>query len=434
MLLPYARALADRLALAAAFMVLTISCSSSAEFPAATIPDNFGVNTGVTTMRLDEEDLLKMRKAGIRYVRFDLFWHEIERAKGVYIWGPFDRVIMSLKRHDLKPILILDYGNKLYQPEGGGIRTEEARQGFANFAAAAVARYNSRIPGIIWEVWNEPNSNNFWEPKRNADEFVALIKAAVPAMRKADPTATIVSGGILELFWSVTQAYLERCFELGLLKEVDGLGVHLYGGDRNYYPERIIGELADLRKRMAAHGAAPDYPILNTEFGASLKEFAKAKGLTWEKQQHMRAEIHVRMHLLTVIEKLRMNVWYEWRWRENLSGNAILNSDGSPRAIYTAIETLNDRFAGYTFERRIEQPGKDDYVLVFAKDGRRKIAAWTTGDPRTVAMEVASSAVSFDTTGMLGESGSVEVRNGRFSANLTTSPIYIDIGTAALAR
>jgi hypothetical protein len=148
----------------------------------------------------------------------------------------------------------------------------------------------------------------------------------------------------------------------------------------------------------------------------------------------MRAEIHVRMHLLTVLEKLRMNVWYEWRWRENLSGNAILNSDGSPRAIYTAIETLNDRFAGYTFERRIEQPGKDDYVLVFAKDGRRKIAAWTTGDPRTVAMEVASSAVSFDTTGMLGESGSVEVRNGRFSANLTTSPIYIDIGTAALAR
>jgi hypothetical protein len=415
-------------------MVLTISCSSSAEFPPATIPDNFGVNTGITTMRLDEEDLLKMRKTGIRYVRFDLFWHEIERAKGVYIWGPFDRMIMSLKRHDLKPILILDYGNKLYQPEGGGIRTEEARQGFANFAAAAVARYNNRIPGIIWEVWNEPNSNNFWGPKRNADEFVALIKAAVPAMRKADPTATIVSGGILELFWSVTQAYLERCFELGLLKEVDGLGVHLYGGGRNQFPERILEELGDLRKRMAAHGAPPDYPVLNTEYGAGVKGFEKLRGPNRADQERGQAEAYVRMYLLTLLARLKLNIWYEWRWRDNLSNQAILNSDGSPRAIYTAIETLNDRFAGYTFERRIEQPGKDDYVLIFAKDGRRRIAAWTTGDPRTIAMEVASSAISLDTTGMLGESGSVEVRNGRFSANLTTSPIYIDIGAATLAR
>jgi hypothetical protein len=342
--------------------------------------------------------------------------------------------MLLLKRHDVRPIIILDYGNKHYQPQGGGIRTDEARQAFANFTAAAVARYNWQIPGIIWEIWNEPNSNSFWQPKRNPDEFVALVKPAAPAMRKADPAATIVSGGILELFWSVTQDYLKRCFELGLLKEVDGLGVHLYGGDRNYYPEWIIGELADLRKLMAAHGAPADYPILNTEYGATLKEYAKARGLDPEKQEHTRAEIYVRMYLLTLLEKLKMNVWYEWRWKGNQSGSALVNSNGSPRATYDAIATVNDQLNGYAFDKRIEQFGKDDFVLVFKKDDQRKLAVWTTAEPHPITVEVAASAKSFATTGMLGESGSVEVKDGRLSASLAASPTYIDLGVAGLAK
>jgi len=422
------------LAMLAFLFFLAAPASTAAEFPSATVPDNAGVNTGVTTKSLDDDDLLKMRQAGIRYIRFDLFWHEVERAKGVYVWGAFDSVILKLKRHGIKPILILDYGNKLYQPDGGGIRTEEGRQGFTNFAAAAVTRYNRQIPGIIWEIWNEPNSNTFWEPKRNPDEFVALVKAAAPAMRKAEPTVTIVSGGILELFWSVTQAYLERCFELGLLKEVDGLGVHLYGGTRNYHPERIIEELAGLRMRMAAHGARADYPILNTEFGATLKEYANARGLGPERQELTRAEIYVRMYLLTLLENVRLNVWYEWRWRDNFSGSALLNSDGSPRGTFDAIATVNDQLNGYAFDKRLDEFGKDDFVLVFKKGDQRKLAVWTTGEPHSVSVEVATSASSLGTIDMKGESGSVEVKDGRFFASLTSSPTYIDLGTATLDK
>jgi len=430
-----AHALARVLSLALlASLLLAAPASTAAEFPSATVPDTAGVNTGVTTKRVDDDDLVKMQRAGIRYMRFDLFWHEVEKAKGVYVWGTFDRVILKLKRHGIKPILILDYGHKLYEPDGGGIHTEEGRQGFANFAAAAVTRYNRQIPGIIWEIWNEPNSNTFWKPKRNPDEFVALVKATAPAMRKADPTVTIVSGGILELFWSVTQAYLERCFELGLLKEVDGLGVHLYGGTRNYYPERIIGELADLRKRMAAHGASADYPILNTEYGATLKEYAKARGLDPARQELTRAEIYVRMYLLTLLENVRLNVSYEWRWRDGASGSALLNSDGSPRVTYDAIATVNDQLNGYAFEKRINNFGKDDFVLVFKRGDQRKLAVWTTGEPHPVSVLVGISASSLGTIGMTGESGSVEVKNGKLTASLTTSPMYIDLGTATLAR
>jgi hypothetical protein len=408
------------------------SVGNAAEFPAASVPDNAGVNTGVTTLGLDDEDFVKMRKSGINYIRFDLIWEEIEKVKGRYVWGRFERVMAKIKQHDIRPILILDYNNKLYDPEAGGIRSDEARDGYANFAAAAVARYNQQMRGIIWEIWNEPNSDGSWKPKRNADEYMALLKRAVPAMRKADPTATVINGGILELSWSVTQAYLERCFQLGLLDQVDGLGVHLYGGRINTYPERIIQELADLRRRMAAYGARADYPILNTEFGAKLEEYAILKGLRPEMQELGHAETYVRMYLLGLLENLKMNVWYEWRTKGEFSGHAILNSDGSPRQAYTAIANLTAQLSGYTLAMRIDEFGTDDFVLVFEKGAQRKLVAWTAGGAHAVSVRVRSAANSLGTSGMMGEGGSINVENDALSVRLTGSPVYIDIGAATV--
>jgi hypothetical protein len=110
------------------------SLGSSAAYLSASVPANAGVNTGVTAPGLDDQDLVKMREAGIRYTRFDLLWHEVEKAKGRYDWARFDRLIARLKRYGIAPILILDYNNKLYDPDSGGIRSDEARDGYANFA------------------------------------------------------------------------------------------------------------------------------------------------------------------------------------------------------------------------------------------------------------------------------------------------------------
>ena len=405
------------------------SLGSSAAYLSASVPANAGVNTGVTAPGLDDQDLVKMREAGIRYTRFDLLWHEVEKAKGRYDWARFDRVIAHLKRYGIAPILILDYNNKLYDPDSGGIRTDEARDGYANFAAAAVARYKNQIDGIVWEIWNEPNSNDFWEPKRNAEEYMALLKRAVPAMRKADPMATIISGGVLELSWSVTKAYLERCFQLGLLARVDGLGVHLYGGRSNIHPERIIQELDELRRRFVAHGVRADFPILNTEFGAKLTEYPDSKQETQELEH---AKTYVRMYLLCLLEQVRLNIWYEWRWKEGFSGHAILNSDGSPRAAYTAIANLTDQLNGYSFTMRIDEFGKDDFVVVFKNGTQRKLVVWTAGDAHWVSVGVTAAGNSLSASSMMGKSGSIHVDTDAFSVRLTGSPLYIDIGAATV--
>jgi hypothetical protein len=410
-----------------AWLALPAPIGMAAEFPAASPPGNAGINIGVTALALDDGDFAQLRETAIKYVRFDLLWNEIENVKGHYDWGRFDRVFARLARFAIRPVVILDYNNRLYDPNNGGIRSEAARDGYAKFAAAAVARYNRKIPGVIWEIWNEPNADGFWRPRKNPDEYMALLKRAARAMRWADPTVTIINGGILELYWHATRAYLERCFELGLLTEVDGLGIHLYGGRNNVHPERIVRELAFLRSRMAAHGARADFPILNTEFGARLEEYAN---LDSQERELRHAETYVRMYLLCLLENIRLHIWYEWRWKQGFSGHAILNSDGTPRKAHGAIRTLLAQLDGYRLAQRMPGLGKDDFVLVFERGARRKLVAWTAGAPHSAAVRLTASADSLGTSGMMGEAGFIRPDNDALSIRLTGSPIYIDIGTA----
>lgn len=406
------------------------SIAEAAEFPIAAVPYNAGINTGAATLRLDDDDFVKIREAGFAYVRIDIFWDQVETQKGKYNWAGYDTVVEKLRRNDLKAIFVLDYNNHLYDREAGGIRTEPARRGFSDFSAAAVRRFNKSLPGVIWEIWNEPNSNEFWKPERNADEFMAMLKQAVSAIREADPAATVISGGVLALSWHVTRDYLDRCFQLGLLNLVDGLGVHLYGGRRNIYPERIVDELKELRQTMSRYGAAADFPILNTEFGAQLEEYGKIQFVMRpERSETEQAETYVRMYLLGLAQGLRMNIWYEWRWKDGFSGHAILNSDGTARKAYVAIANLITQLRDYRFVRRVDVFRANDFVFEFERDGRRKLAAWTVGAPRTVLLPFPNESASrVSAVDMLGEGRTIGPDDGGIRVRLTNSPIYIDLG------
>jgi hypothetical protein len=428
--MPFRRPFLRSAIIVAAMSASWIADARASEFPTLTVPDGTGVNTGINAPNLTDDDYVKLRASGIAYARFDVFWNNVERIKGTYAWGRYDRVFAKMKEYGLKPLVILAYNNRHYDEANGGIRSDQAREGFANFAAAAVARYSRLIPGTIWEVWNEPNSNDFWKPERNADEYVALLKAAVAAMREADPNITIVNGGIYGPFWDVTQAYLERCFALGMLSVVDGLAVHLYGGGQNRHPERIVEEIATLRKRMAAHGARPGYPILNTEYGAGLNEYKSAQDAP--ARQRAQADTYVRMYLLGLLADVRMTVWYEWQWKDGDSPNAILEPDGIPRTTYTAIAAATHLLGGYAFDRRIEGFGKENYVLALKKDGLTKLAVWTSAGPRRIEIPVKSAGPWLPIADMVGEIGKIDVRDGKMTVGLTGSPLYIDLGAAAI--
>ena len=63
---------------------------------------------------------------------------------------------------------------------------------YAAWAGATVAHFKGRVSH--WEVWNEPNIPNFWKPQPNVARYTALLRAAYPQIKAADPSAVVLAG------------------------------------------------------------------------------------------------------------------------------------------------------------------------------------------------------------------------------------------------
>jgi polysaccharide biosynthesis protein PslG len=130
----------------------------------------------------------RLATAGVRLVRNDLTWDQIEREPGQYDFSGPDRVVTALEQRGIRILFVLDYGNPVYGPPRAVV-DEAGRQAFAAFAAAVAHRYGGR--GHLWEIWNEPNL--FWSAPGNGPDpaqYARLVTVTVPALRAADPTAS----------------------------------------------------------------------------------------------------------------------------------------------------------------------------------------------------------------------------------------------------
>src|SRR4029453_4322061 len=118
------------------------------------------------------------------------------RAAGGFAFrmGEADGVGAAAEAVGLRVLFILGYGNPLHGPPQAVV-DEAGRRAFAAFAAAAAPRCGGR--GHRWEVWNEPNHVFFWNgPGVRPDpvQYAALVRAAVAAIRAADPHGEILIG------------------------------------------------------------------------------------------------------------------------------------------------------------------------------------------------------------------------------------------------
>jgi len=129
-----------------------LSVAGETGLPSPVVPAGLGVATHFTDPAPGE--MKRLAEAGYRMIRTDLEWGGIERAPGHYDFAAYDRLQGHLARAGVRPMFILDYGNRLYD-HGKAPRSDSARAAFARFAAAAARHFRGQ--GVIWEIWNEPN-------------------------------------------------------------------------------------------------------------------------------------------------------------------------------------------------------------------------------------------------------------------------------------
>ncbi len=381
--------------------------------PASTIPLQFGVNIHFVEPREKEIDMISA--AGFRFIRMDFVWGRVERRKGEYDFSGYERLVESLAKRRIRPLFILDYGNRHYD-EGQAPRTEEGRKAFANFAAAAAKRFPGK--GILWEIWNEPNLDKFWRPKANVDDYNALAQEVCKAMREADPQCKIVAPATS----GIPLEFLEKFFRTGILKYLDGVTVHPYRGQM---PETVTADYATLRELIDKY-APPEkkgLPILSGEWGYSLLHFRREPDPAKKQAQYL-----ARQFLTNLMNDVRLSIWYDWH-DDGPDPNEYEHNFGTvthtyePKPAYLAAKTLLLTLQGMTFQRRLPLESSRDYALLFSNGKTWALAAWTTGESHSVPLPVEGNRVRI--VSMTGETREEDVSKGTLEIEVSGEPQYV---------
>ncbi len=207
-------------------------------------------------------------------MRDDFVWSLIEPKPDQWDWTATDKIVAELGGRNLNVLGLLAYSVSwatsttddnstalsFYPPDPDKYYT---------FVRTLVRRYKNVIH--TWEVWNEPDNNIFWKPSPSPRDYAALLKVAYRAVKDADPTARVATGGVS----GNAVPFLEEVFASGASNSFDILAIHPYAvpldpaqGQIQSRPEvhKILDvELAKYRALLSRHSL--DKPVWVTEIG-----------------------------------------------------------------------------------------------------------------------------------------------------------------------
>lgn len=207
----------------------------------------------------------QIKELGLTAFRDDFPWSDFEMPGRKFGFTALSaRLEAQIKSGVATPILILGYGHHLV-PNSSPPTTDEARQRFADYAAAAVKSVDSRH--ALFELWNEWNLAAKKDADFNSGNYLALARAVYPVMKQAAPDARLIVGAIGDdPGWSWTSEILQA----GILKYADGISVHLYNfcmGQQKRTAREVIERLTNFHKMVDQANGSSDFPVYVTEAG-----------------------------------------------------------------------------------------------------------------------------------------------------------------------
>ena len=231
----------------------------------------------------DERDqtLALAARAGVTDVRADGLWEVTEPTppsggRHSYDWGYADEVAGRLARHGMRWWVVLDYaaGWATRDPRTLHVAPRDPRT-FAEWSAAFARRYGPggdfwrahpdlpARPVRTYEVWNEPNSAVFWRPRPDPEAYAALFDATQAAVRRVQPDARMITGGLAPSDDFVRRMVAARP---SLRRTITAVGFHPYGRT----PAVVRAKVRTARAQLDAAGLSA-VPLSLTEFGWALQ-------------------------------------------------------------------------------------------------------------------------------------------------------------------
>ncbi|GAA1010239.1 hypothetical protein Aple_038930 [Acrocarpospora pleiomorpha] len=190
-----------------------------------------------------------LSRLGAKWARVQTGWSRCETEPGRYDFAWLDEIVDSLAAAGVETMFSVTFGNELYMP---GVPHESAvgyvpiyydgaAPAWTAFVRALAERYRGRV--THWEVWNEPNIPQFWQPREvSGRDYADLVRVTAQAVRAEIPDATII-GGATSL---VDPAFLVAALRGGLAQWIDAFSFHPY----QMVPEHNLRNSHDLLRRL----------------------------------------------------------------------------------------------------------------------------------------------------------------------------------------
>ncbi|HSX42655.1 MAG TPA: cellulase family glycosylhydrolase [Candidatus Saccharimonadales bacterium] len=256
---------------------------SPAGTPAVIPAKAYGIAAGSSLTALSGSDLdsrlRDMAALGVKWVRYDFDWSLIQPKNAQdYQWSSYDNLVAASNKYHLQVLGILDYTPGWARKGGcGSSQCPPANAGqFGTFAAAVANRYKGQ--GVhAWEIWNEPNNQQFWQPGSDPAAYAALLKNAFPAIKTVDKDAYVLTAGLSPQA-TTGSAYspldfLTAVYAQGGKAYFDGVADHPYtfplspNSSEDHAWNQMARTTNSLRQIMVVNGDSQK-KIWITEFGA----------------------------------------------------------------------------------------------------------------------------------------------------------------------
>ncbi len=350
-------------------LIVLIAAHALAEEKSDPTPFSVQMHSLMGDFAYHKEAVDLINAAGIKQVRDEMFWHEVERKKGVYIIP--ERFLKNLDYSvaaGLDTLIILDYGNPLYE-EGNAPTKRKSIKAFGRYCYTLAKELKGKVK--YFEVWNEPNVDGFWRPRHDAKAYVRLLKKAYASLKKGNPEATVLGITLAGL----DEPFLNEVLDAGGYKHLDVVSIHPYCAPASPEEAKIFERLEHFREICSRYGKPK--PIWLTEIGWPTNI---GGGVTEERQ----AEMLARMYLLSLTVPYIPTVFWYWfgpdgpdkEWAEDRFG--ILHADYSPKPAYVAYRTLTQLLSGAEF-RRFLPVGLNIKALEFRRGKQVITALWSVG-------------------------------------------------------
>lgn len=288
-------ALALWLVAVAVATVFTAGCGAAAKpIRLAPLPPGApALKLGVVADTLDDrgsarpQDERRVRALGVRWIREELRWPEVEPTPGTFRWRRYDKLFADSASRGLHvlPMLI---GTPRWA--GSSSLAMPDPQAFGTFAARAAARYGPggsfwrtrrRLAGYApqwFELWNEPYTARYSTGGVDPVRYAQLVRATLTQGRAANPRARWLMAADLDYNddsgrghdWLAAIAAADPTLEA----DVDGVAVHPYAfvpptdhtsdTQLRYRFDRVVA----IERELAQQGAA-DPQLWITELGWS---------------------------------------------------------------------------------------------------------------------------------------------------------------------